>query len=145
MTPRISPRYVTALTALFLMLLTLFTLSNALAATGNLSYTRPATYVDSTPLPVGDIASYNVRCASFTPTGSATPGTCPAITPTTLPGTATGGALTFTLPAGGGRICVQVQTVTVAGASSDWSGEGCLVVAPLVPNAPTVVTISLVL
>lgn len=115
------------------------------AATGNLSYTRPTAYTDGTALPAGDIASYNVRCASFTPTGSTTPQACPAITPTTLPGTATGGTITLTIPAAGGRACFQVQTVVASGATSDWSVEGCKTFAPATPNPPGNVTVAVVI
>lgn len=114
----------------------------AFGATANLSYTRPTQYTDGTALPAGDIASYNVRCASFTPTGGTTPGACPAITPTSLPGSATGGTITLTIPAAGGRACFQVQTVVVSGAMSDWSAEGCKVFAPAVPNPPSNVTVT---
>lgn len=113
-----------------------------LAATANLSYQRPTQYADGTALPQGDIASYNVRCVSFTPTGSTAPGTCPAIAPTTLPGAATGGAITLTLPAAGGRACFQVQTVAVSGTVSAWSAEGCKTFAPAVPNPPSNVTVT---
>lgn len=115
------------------------------AATGNLSYTRPTAYTDGTALPAGDIASYNVRCASFTPTGSTTPQACPAITPTSLPGTATGGTVTLTIPAAGGSACFQLRTVVASGATSDWSNTACKTFAPATPNPPGNVTVAVVI
>lgn len=117
----------------------------AQAATAGLTFTRPATYTDGTPLPAAEIASYNVRCSSFTPTGSTTPGSCPAVTPASLAGTATGGTLTLTLPAGGGSACFQLQTVSTSGATSDWTAPACKTFAPLVPNPPANVTVAVVI
>lgn len=114
------------------------------AATGGLSYSPPTTYEDDTPLPASAIAGYNVRCASFTPTGGSA-GTCPTIAPTSLPGNATGGTITLTIPGTGGVACFQVQTVATNGAVSPWSNQACKTFAPLTPNPPSNVTVAVVI
>lgn len=115
------------------------------ADSGTLTFTPPTTYTNGTALPAAQIASYNLQCSSFTPTGTTTPGTCPAITPATLPGNATGGTITLTIPATGGTACFRVQTVASNGQASAWSNEGCKAFNPLTPNPPTGVTIAVVL
>lgn len=126
-----------------LLLLVAMSATEVAAANASLSFARPTQYTDGTALPPSEIASYNVRCASFTPTGG-TSGACPTITPTTLPGTATGGTITLTIPSRGGAACFQVQTVAVSGATSDWSAQACKTFAPLTPNPPSNVTVAVV-
>lgn len=116
----------------------------AFSAPAGLSYTRPTEYTDGTPLPVGDITRYDIQCVSFTPTGG-TAGTCPTISPTSLPGTATGGTVTLTIPAAGGSACFQLRTVVASGATSDWSNTACKTFAPATPNPPGNVTVAVVI
>ena len=118
---------------------------SAQCAPGSLSYSRPTTYVDGSTLPVEEIASYNVRCSSFTPTDSPTAQACPTISPTTLAGSATGATITLSIPGSGGAACFQVQTVATSGQTSDWSTEGCKTFPPVAPNPPANVTVAVVI
>ena len=70
---------------------------------------------------------------------------CAAQTPTELPGAATSGAITFTYPAQGGEACFSLRTRVGAAISppAGGSGEACNTLAPLAPNSPSNVVITI--
>lgn len=114
----------------------------AAAATGTISYTRPTTRVDGSPLLASEIASYSIAC-TYTPTGGvAAP--CASLLPTSFSGTATGGTVTFTV-AVDGRACFVLRTVDTGGRQSDPSAQACKDIVVAIPNPPGTVTVAVVL
>lgn len=112
---------------------------SAIAATGTLSFTRPTTYADGSALPASAIASYTVSC-SYTPTGGSA-AACVGLTPATLPGSAIGGALTFTVTTNG-QACFTLQTVDTGGRTSVPSNAACKAIILPNPGPPTDVTVA---
>lgn len=112
----------------------LFVLSCAAnAATGTISYTRPTSRVDGSPLLASEIASYSLAC-TYTPTGGvAAP--CASLLPTSFGGASLGGAVTFTVSADG-RACFVLRTVDTGGRQSDPSAQACKDVVVAIPNPP---------
>jgi hypothetical protein len=113
----------------------------ALAATGPavLTWTRPTTYTDGSPMPASDITAYGVQC-TLTPTGG-TAAPC-VLSSATLAGNVITGSLTVTYPAQGARACFRLVT-RVGTRESDPSNESCKDFAPLTPSPPTNVTITI--
>lgn len=109
----------------------------AFGATANLSFIRPSTYVDGSPLAAADIDGYELRCATLN--GGAC--TIPAVT---LAGTFTSGQVTVAVPTSGGNACFHVVT-NVDGVFSVPSNQSCKVFAPTQPGSPTNVTIAVVI
>jgi len=111
----------------------------AVAATGSLTYVRPTTREDNSPLPASEIANYEITC-TYTPTGgSAAP--CSGQSPLTFPGASLGGTVTFTVTADG-QACFVLRTVDTGGRRSIPTNPACkaIVIAP--PNPPTGVTVA---
>lgn len=115
----------------------------ALAATGNaqITFVRPTLYTDGTPLPVTAISGFQINC-TFQNTGSSVVNPCTAQSPLELPGNVTTGAVTFTFPAQGGRACFTMRTRVGSAVSDPSSPEACRDFAPLAPNPPTGVTVT---
>lgn len=109
----------------------------AFAATANLSFNRPTTYRDGSPLAAADIDGYELRCATFNGVAC----TIPAVT---LPGDFTSGQVTVTVPTSGGNACFHVVT-NVDGVFSLPSNQSCKVFSPTQPGSPTNVTIAVVI
>lgn len=131
---------------LFLLVLAIgaFAPLPAHAQDATLTYTPPTTYVDGRPLPTTEIAGYDARCSSFTPTGG-TSGTCPIAS-----GSVTGNVLTIklsgTLPVSGGNACFQVRARSTKVADpSDWTSAVCKAFPGVPPGTPNNVTIAVVI
>lgn len=116
-----------------------FVATSALASTGNLTYTRPTTRADGSPLAAADIASYRINC-TYTPTGGVA-AACVSLTPTSFGGASLGGAVTFVVSASG-QACFTLQTVDTGGQSSVPSTSACKAVVVSVPNPPTNVVVA---
>lgn len=112
------------------------------AAAAAVAWTQPSAYTDGTPLTASAIAGFEIQCSSLAPTGG-TKGTCPAA-PVSLSGAVSSGSITVTIPAGGAEACFQVRTRATSGTVSAWSAEACRTFAAAVPNAPTNVTVAVV-
>ena len=113
----------------------------AYAATGSktITFTRPTTYTDGSPLAASAITGYRVEC-EFTPTGG-TMSQC-ATTPANLAGgTSTSGSVTFTYPPEGGTVCFRLRTL-VGSLVADASNQACSPLEALRPNPPTNVTVT---
>lgn len=115
---------------------------SALAASGNLSFTRPTSRADGSPLAASEIASYQISC-SYTPTGGVA-AACSGLSPSSLAGSATGGTVTFNANANG-RACFSLVTVDTAGRRSAPSAQACKDIAIAVPNPPGNVTVAVVI
>lgn len=117
----------------------------ARAATGltDISYTRATQYTDDSALAPADITGHGIVC-TFTPTGGTT---APCVfAPTSFGGAAVSGRVTLTYPPVGGRVCIQVKTLTATteSAPSPITAQSCkdLAAAPRTPRAPTDVTVT---
>jgi hypothetical protein len=127
-----------------LLALVVSTAALAGAATGALSWTRPTLNTDGTALLSTDITGYDVVCTGWTPTGGVR-GACTQFPTVTLPGGNTvAGVVNGTILASGGQACWTMATKTLTAQSAP-SGEACKTFAPVIPNAPTGVTIAVVL
>jgi hypothetical protein len=132
-------RYLLTLAAILIFS---FVWGAATAATGAAAgtWTRPTTYVDTTPLPASAITGYVLTCR-FTPTGGAA-APCSSFTPSTFPPGALSGDITVSnLPPTGGNLCLTLNTQTAA-ATSDNGVEQCKPVPAVRPNAPGAFTIT---
>lgn len=126
--------------SLFFFLACLFA-APSFAAVGSLriSFDRPTTYVDGSPLPVSAITGYGIQCV-FTPTGG-TAAPC-SISPAVLPGSVVTGTTALTYPASGGRACVRLVTRTAVTEAVP-SNEACADFAALAPSPATGVTVTI--
>jgi hypothetical protein len=104
--------------------------ANAQAATGNLTFTRPTTYVGGAPLAATDITGYEFRCTGVI--GTTTGVSCTVLS---LPGTALAGAITVTVPSTGGTACFTGRAFVGTLGSAD-SNIACKVFAAAPPNPP---------
>jgi hypothetical protein len=103
------------------------------AATGDLSFTRPAMRTDGSVLAASEIASYTIGC-TYTPTGGvAAP--CVSLLPTSFSGASLGGAVAFTVTANG-QACFTLATVDTGGRSSVPTNPACKAVTISPPNPP---------
>jgi hypothetical protein len=109
------------------------------AASGTLSYTRPITRADGSPLAATEVASYTINC-TYTPTGGVA-AACASQAPTSFAGTALGGTVTFVVSASG-QACFTLRTVDTAGQQSAASNQACKAVTIAVPNPPTNVVVA---
>lgn len=114
----------------------------AFAATGQITYARPTSYDNGTPLPASAITGYEFRCRSGTTAGV-------SCSPLSLPGDATSGTMTITVPATGGTACVEGRAAAGAGNWSVWStgpdATSCKIFPAFVPNPPGNITIAVVI
>lgn len=115
--------------------------ATCIAAGASLTFTAPTTYADGSPLPASDIAQYDIDCG-FKAKGGTSYTPCVALSPALLGATATGGALTFTIPGVGGDACFKLRTVTIGGGVSPWTDAKCKTFPGLTPNAPGNLTVT---
>jgi hypothetical protein len=108
------------------------------AETATLSFTRPTTYTDGSPLPAAAITGYEFRCGAGTSAGV----TCPTLT---LGGTATGGSMTLTGPASGFTACFEGRTLVAAGPGPYSAPPVCRSFPPLQPSPPGAITVAVVI
>ena len=108
---------------------------------GALTFAPPLKYSDGTPLPLSDIAQYDVDCG-FKAKGATSYTPCVALAPTFLPSTVTSGSVSFTMPIVGGDACFRLRTVTIGGAMSGWTDAKCKTLAGLTPDAPGILTVT---
>ncbi len=126
----------------FLALAVLPTLLSAGTGTGVVTYTRPLTYTDNSPLAATDISGYVVTC-QFTPTGASAAAAC-----ANFAGGSVGAVLTastsFTIPGSGGKACFAVAATAggVTGPASAVTAASCKVFDALAPSAPGNVTVT---
>lgn len=113
--------------------------ASALAATGNLSFTRPTARADGSTLASSEIASYEISC-TFTPTGGSA-AACAGQAPTSFTGASTGGLVTFTTTTDG-QACFTLRTVDTGGRRSDPSPVACKPVTVSPPNPPGSVVVA---
>lgn len=112
--------------------------ADAATGSGNVTLAPPTTRADGSPLAASEIASYNVRCSSFKPTGG-TSGAC-TFTALVIPGDQTGGVIMVTFTADG-TACFEGQTVDTGGRLSAWtggSGTACKLLTVPKPGGPGV-------
>lgn len=107
------------------------------AAVAPLSFNRPTTYADGSPLAAADIDGYELRCVSFNG------GAC-SIPAVPLPGTFASGNVTVAVPSSGGNACFHVVT-NVNALFSVPSNQACKVFPAVAPGPPTNVTIAVVI
>jgi hypothetical protein len=127
---------------LFRGLIIALSIGTAFAATApsSVSWTRPVTYSDNSPLPLAAITGNKILC-TFTPTGGAAAPCVLAASTTT--GAAQTFTTTLTYPSAGGKACFQV--IATAGVDSDPStltADSCATVPALKPSAPSNVVIT---
>lgn len=115
----------------------------ATAGTGvaNISWTLPTLYTDGTPLPAASIAETQVYC-EWTGTGTTTIAPCANATPAAFAGSVTTGVQTFTFPPAGGKACWYLRTRVASAVSDPSSPKACKDFAPLAPNAPSNVVVT---
>lgn len=116
------------------------------AATGSstVSWARPTTYTDNSPLAAAAISGNKILC-TFTPTGgTAVPCTLSA---NTAPGAAQSFTATLTYPASGGAACFQVIATAngIDSAPSPIAAGACKTFDPLPPSPPGNVTVTVTL
>lgn len=113
----------------------------ALAATGSslITFTRPSTWSDGSPLAATDITGYQVDC-TFTPTG----GAATACATANLPGgSVSSGTVTITYPVAGGVACFRLKTLTALVPGDGFStSQACRTFARVTPNNPTDLTVT---
>lgn len=116
------------------------------AATGSSSVTwaRPTTYTDTSPLPASAISGNKILC-TFTPTGG-TAAPC-TLSGNSAPGSAQSFTATLTYPAAGGAACFQVIATAngVDSAPSPIAAAACKTFEPLPPSTPGNVTVTITL
>lgn len=113
----------TIILAVALLLGAIATVSYAATAPGAVTINRATERADGSPLGLDEIDGYNVRCASFTPSGGAA-GACPTGNPQTFvdsTGAVSTGAVTLTFTASG-TFCLEAQTVDTGGRVSSFFG-----------------------
>lgn len=111
---------------------------SAIAATANLSFSRPTTYTDGSALAAADITGYEFRCGAGTSAGV-------VCTNLTLPGSALGGAMTVTGPSSGFTACIEGRTLVAGGPGPYSSPPACKTFPALVPSPPGNVTVAVVI
>jgi hypothetical protein len=120
--------------------------ANAFAVTGvaNLNYTRATLYTDGSPMPASAIGGHPVSC-TFRAASASTFTPCVGQTPLELRGDVTSGAVTFTFPNEGGRVCFTIRTRVGNFTSDPSSPEACrdLAPVPLIPREPGNVTVTI--
>lgn len=124
-----------------LALLTLATAATAATGVANITWLNPSSYTDNTPLPLSAITETQIYC-EFTPIGSTVTSDCANGAPAAFAGSVASGTYTFTYPAQGGRACFYIRTRAGTGVSDPSSPKACKDFAPLKPNAPGNVTVT---
>lgn len=119
----------------------LFTVANAATGVGALKFSAVTTYADGTPLPLSDLAQYNIECV-FKAKGASAAGPCQNQSPTFFSGNATSGNVSLTIPVAGGDVCFRVAAQTIGGAVGPWSPQACKSFAPILPAAPGDLTVT---
>lgn len=125
----------------YVLLLLLSSVATAGTGVANLTWVNPTAYTDGTVLPATAIAETQVYC-DWTGTNSTTVTPCTAATPAAFAGSVTTGTQTFTYPAGGGKACWYVRTRVGSAVSDPSSPKACKDFAPLAPNSPSNVTVT---
>lgn len=111
---------------------------SAIAATANLSFSRPTTYTDGSALAAADITGYEFRCGAGTSAGV-------VCTNLSLPGSALSGAMTVTGPSSGFTACIEGRTLVAGGPGPYSSPPACKTFPALVPSPPGNVTVAVVI
>lgn len=134
------------LTALAVSLLALVaTRLDAATAPASITFTRPTTWSNGSPLAASDIAGYQVEC-QFTATGSTSSVPCTLTGAPLAGGTSQSGSVTVTYPPIGGQACFSLRTVAVGGMLSPGSTPpACKTLPALTPSDPSNVTITVTL
>lgn len=127
-------------TAIAVLILCVVGVATAATSPTSITFTRPTTYIDGSPLAASSITSYTISC-DWTSTGATTSQPC-TLSTTTIPGQSTTGTLTLTYPASGGSACFTLRTNVGSVQSIASSPAACKTLDAIAPNPPSNVTVT---